>query len=127
MLARFARFALAGLANSALGWGVIFACLLAGASAVLANALGFAVGLVLSFTLNRCFVFGVSGTIAPAEVLRFLLVFLAAYGLNLGVLLVGERGLGLSPMLAQIPAIAAYAAAFFLLSQRFVFRGAEAQ
>lgn len=127
MLARLARFGVTGVANSLVGWGVIFACLLAGASAVAANVAGFGVGLALSFTLNRHYVFGVTGPVSEHEVLRFLAVFLAAYGVNLAVLVLGERGLGLSPMLAQVPAIAAYAAVFFLLSQRFVFQRVDSE
>lgn len=127
MLQRLARFALTGVANSLVGWAVIFACLLAGMTAVVANVAGFGVGLALSFTLNRHFVFGVRGAVSGAEVLRFLVVFFVAFAVNLAVLLLGVNAFGFSPMLAQVPAIGAYAAVFFLLSQRFVFRRADSE
>ena len=52
MLARVLRFGLTGLANSAVGWGVIFAGLWAGMSGIAANAAGFGVGLVLHVLLD---------------------------------------------------------------------------
>ena len=47
MLARLLRFGLTGLANSAVGWAVIFGGLWAGLSGLVANAAGYAVGLVV--------------------------------------------------------------------------------
>lgn len=127
MLARLFRFALTGLANSAVGWAVIFGGLWAGLSGYAANAAGYAVGLMLSFTLNRGFVFGVRGEISGREVARFLAAFGVAYGCNLAVLVAAQSVLGADNPLAQLPAIAAYVVIFFLLSQRFVFRPAASQ
>ncbi|MFM7403905.1 MAG: GtrA family protein [Erythrobacter sp.] len=117
-----ARFLLTGFANSAVGWAVIFAGLWAGMTGLAANAAGYAVGLVMSFTLNRRFVFGMTGTVRGSEVVRFLAAFAVAYGVNVGVLLVVQSVLGADSAIAQLPAIAAYVLIFFLLSQRFVFR-----
>lgn len=124
MLARILRFGLAGLANSAVGWGVIFAGLWAGMSGVAANAAGFGVGLALSFTLNRRFVFGVSGAVRAREVARFLAAFAVAYGANLAVLFAAQGMLGKDSALAQLPAIGAYVVIFFILSQFVVFKPA---
>lgn len=122
MLLRLFRFGLAGLANSAVGWAVIFAGVWAGLSDFAANAAGFGVGLVLSFTLNRRFTFGVTGAVKGREVARFLAAFAVAYGANLAVLVAARSMLGEGNALAQLPAIAAYVVIFFLLSQFFVFR-----
>lgn len=122
MVRRLGRFLLTGLANSVVGWAVIFGGLWAGLGSLTANAAGYAVGLLLSFTLNRRYVFGVTGTVSRQEVARFLAAFGIAYGANVAVLLAGERVLGAGHPLAQVPAIAAYVLIFFLLSQRFVFR-----
>ena len=122
MLARLFRFLLTGLANSAVGWAVIFGGLWAGMSGVAANAAGYAVGLVLSFTLNRRYVFGVTGAVSGREVARFMAAFAIAYGANLAVLIAAEAAIGADNPLAQLPALAAYVLIFFLLSQRFVFR-----
>ncbi|MFO6446101.1 GtrA family protein [Erythrobacter sp. NE805] len=122
MLARLLRFGLTGLANSAVGWAVIFGGLWAGLGDFAANAAGFGVGLVLSFTLNRRFVFGVTGAVGAREVARFLAAFAVAYGANLAVLHTARGVLGAGNALAQLPAIAAYVVIFFALSQFFVFR-----
>lgn len=127
MVQRLARFVLTGIANSLAGWTVIFACLLAGASGVVANVAGFGVGLALSFTLNRFYVFGIKGAVSEREIARFLAVFFVAYGVNLAVLLFAENALGLSSMVAQVPAIGAYCVVFFLLSQKFVFRRVDSE
>jgi putative flippase GtrA len=125
MLARFARFLVTGLANSAVGWAVIFGGLWAGMNGLAANAAGYAVGLALSFTLNRTYVFGASGAVSGREIARFLAAFAVAYGANVGVLMLGESVLGPGSPWAQLPAIGAYVAIFFLLSHLFVFRTAE--
>jgi len=122
MLARLLRFGLTGLANSAVGWAVIFGGLWAGLGDFAANAAGFGVGLVLSFTLNRRFTFGVTGAVGAGEVARFLAAFAVAYGANLAVLHAARSVLGAGNALAQLPAIAAYVLIFFALSQLFVFR-----
>ena len=124
MLARLLRFGLTGLANSAVGWAVIFGGLWAGMSGLAANAAGYGVGLLLSFTLNRRFVFGVTGKIRAGEVLRFLAAFAIAYGVNVAVLLAAQGVLGRDSAWAQLPAIGAYIVIFFLLSQFVVFRPA---
>ncbi|MFM7349333.1 MAG: GtrA family protein [Erythrobacter sp.] len=122
MLARLFRFGLTGLANSAVGWAVIFGGLWAGLSDFAANAAGFGVGLVLSFTLNRRFTFGVTGAVSGREVAKFLVAFAIAYGTNLAVLAAARSVLGEGNALAQLPAIAAYVVIFFVLSQIFVFK-----
>jgi putative flippase GtrA len=127
MLQRLGRFVLTGLANSAVGWGVIFAGLWAGLSGLAANAAGFAVGLVLSFTLNRHYVFGVRGTVSGREIARFLAAFALAYAANVAVLMAAQSVLGADNPWAQLPAIGAYVALFFLLSQLFVFRPATSE
>ena len=127
MLARLFRFGLTGLANSAVGWAVIFGGLWAGLGDFAANAAGFGVGLVLSFTLNRRFTFGVTGAVGVREVARFLAAFAVAYAANLAVLDVARDALGNGNPLAQLPAIGAYVVIFFALSQFFVFRPAAAE
>ncbi len=127
MIARLLRFGLTGLANSAVGWAVIFGGLWAGLGGLAANAAGYAVGLVLSFTLNRRFVFGVTGSVSAREVAKFLAAFAVAYGANVAVLLAAQSVLGADSALAQLPAIAAYVLIFFLLSQFVVFRPAVSE
>ena len=74
-----ARFGLAGIANTLAGYGVILVALFAGASDIAANAMGYAFGLLVSFTLNRRFVFGRLSRPLVQEMTRFLLAFALAY------------------------------------------------
>jgi putative flippase GtrA len=127
MIARLFRFVLTGLANSAVGWAVIFGGLWAGMSGLAANAAGYAVGLALSFTLNRRFVFGMTGAVSGREVAKFLAAFAVAYGANVAVLLAAQSVLGVDSALAQLPAIGAYIVIFFVLSQFFVFKPAVSE
>jgi putative flippase GtrA len=127
MVQRLGRFVLTGIANSAVGWAIIVAGLWAGMSGFASNAAGYGVGLVLSFTLNRRWVFGIEGAFSGNEFARFLAVFLIAYGANAAVLLIAQSALGPASMVAQVPAIVAYVLTFYLLSRCFVFRSPVAR
>lgn len=116
-----ARFGLAGLANTALGYSVIVAALLAGVGDYLANAIGYLAGFALSFVLNRRFTFRVRAAADRAEIVRFGVAVICAYAANLVVLGAGRSMLGPDNALAHLPAICAYTAVFFLLSAYFVF------
>lgn len=115
-------FLVTGIANSIVGFSVIFFCLFMGASGVTANIIGFAFGLTCSFLLNRHYVFGVRGAIAPMEIARFLAVFATAYGVNIAVLLMAQSVLGEASPIAQVIAVASYTLVFYPLSRIFVFR-----
>ena len=57
VLIQLHRYSMVGLLNTLLGYGVIFALMALSISALVANAVGYAVALVLAFVLNRQFVF----------------------------------------------------------------------
>ncbi|WP_232492490.1 GtrA family protein [Novosphingobium kaempferiae] len=121
MLKSALRFGLVGLLNTLVGLAVIAALLHVGAGDYLANAGGYAVGLCLSFTLNRIWTFEVRGPVAAGEAGRFLLAFALAYSVNLAVLTM-MRGLGFAQsLIGQGAGIVAYSVCFFLLSRAFVF------
>jgi putative flippase GtrA len=115
-------FLVTGIANSIVGFSVIFFCLFMGTSGVTANIIGFAFGLTCSFLLNRHYVFGVRGAIVPMEIARFLAVFVTAYGVNMAVLLLAQSVLGEASPIAQVIAVASYTLVFYPLSRIFVFR-----
>lgn len=123
MAALFTRYSLVGVINTLVGYSVILACLYLGAGDVSANAAGFAFGLMVSFTLNRRYVFGTQGRLAVGEVIRFLVAFAISYTVNLAVLWAARSALGAGNPLAQIPATVSYSLMMFVLSHRFVFAG----
>ena len=122
---QFSRFLLVGFANTALGYAVIFGCMyLGGLTPELSNAVGYLVGLVMSYFLNRHFTFR-SARRRSTEFLRFVIVFLTAYTTNLLVLIVLVHGLEIHAALSQIVAGVAYIGTAYLLSKRYVFHSTE--
>jgi putative flippase GtrA len=124
---QIARFGLAGLVNTAVGF-VVIALLdpVLGLPPPLANAAGYAVGVSVGFVLNRGFVFR-SRTGLPASGLRYLIAALGAFVLNQLVLHVAGVALGGGPirhLAAQLIAMAAYSVALFFLCRLWVFRPA---
>jgi len=123
---QFSRFLLVGVANTALGYAVIFACMyLVGLSPELSNVAGYVVGLLVSYFLNRHFTFR-SAQRRSTEFVRFALVFLTAYSANLAVLIVLVRALAVHAGLSQVIAGIIYIGTAYLLNKRYVFRSSEA-
>jgi putative flippase GtrA len=122
LVPQFGRFLLVGAANTLLSLGtILLLSRAAGADYRLANAGGYAVGLVSSYTLNRLWTFKSHGTIAP-QVLKFLLTFCVCYAAQFGLLLVLVGRLGWDPAFSQVAAMGAYMVLGYLLSRMVVFR-----
>jgi len=115
-----ARYSIAGLVNSLVGYAVIFGCMVCGLGPTISNVLGYSVGFVTSFLQSRLWVFRSKGGLLN-EGLRFVPAFLAAFGINL-LVLQGILATGASPYLAQIGACAAFLGTGFVLNYLFVFR-----
>jgi putative flippase GtrA len=120
-----ARFAVVGLANTAVGFGVIMTLQFGlRAPPHLANAGGYAVGFVVSFVLNRRFTFADHGRLGPTAV-RFAIAALGAFALNQAALSMATRWLGhggAAPVIAQGIAAVSYTLASFVLCRAWVFR-----
>ncbi|TCM21353.1 putative flippase GtrA [Novosphingobium sp. PhB165] len=120
-LATLARFVLVGAANTAIGYGLILCWLFAGLGDYGANVLGFAMGLPISYLMHRSLTFRARHRPSRAEIVRYVLAFLTAYGANLGVIALGRAaGLGGSALL-QALAVCTYAALLFVLTRLIVF------
>lgn len=118
---QFARFVIVGILNTAVGLSVIFAAkAFLGLADLPANAAGYAVGLALSFLLNRQWTFGHRGRVSPA-LLRFLAVFALAYLANLLTVFTLRDLAQVDSYLAQAAGVVPYTALFFLASRAFVF------
>ena len=124
-----ARFGLAGLVNTAVGFGVIVLLdPVLGLPPALANALGYAAGMASGFALNRGFVFRSHGAL-PATGLRYAVAVASAFALNQGVLRVMGALLSAGPIMrlaAQLAAMAAYSVFLFVACRAWVFRPAAA-
>jgi len=117
----FARFLFVGVNNTFAGLLVIYGLkAVFQAGDVFANAIGYLVGLSLSFALNRSWTFRHEGNIAAAGI-RFLGAFLVAYMINLAVVLVLIHWVDIGSYLAQALGIPPYTISFFLLMKYFAF------
>lgn len=116
------RFLIVGVANTLLGLSVIYAAKgFWQVDDVSANIVGYSAGLVLSFTLNRRWTFAHFGPRLPA-LARFLLVALAAYGLNLVTVMSAILYFGVNSYIAQALGIAPYTLTAYFGSKYFAFR-----
>lgn len=121
MLLRLAKFGLAGIANTVVGFGVIILLLAWGSGDYAANATGYAFGLTVSFLLNRRFTFDLKGSLRPSEALAFGACAMVAYIFNIFVLMLGRKVLGEGSILTQLAAVSIYTVIFFILTSQFVF------
>lgn len=115
------RFAIVGLVNTAIGLVAIFSVIYFGhTSPAIANAVGYTLGLSVSFLLNRLWTFADSRSIAKV-LPRYLLTAAISYLLNLTVVLIGTHHFGVGPYLVQFFGIGVYTMAMFLGCRWFVF------
>lgn len=116
------RFGAVGLVNTSIGllaiYGVIY---FFNADPAIANAIGYTIGLVVSFFLNRLWTFGDTRPI-PKLLPLYLLIVAIAYILNLMVVLIGTRYYGIGPYLIQLFGIGIYTTVMFLGCKWIVFR-----
>ena len=113
------RFCLVGTSGYIVNLGV-FALLVeaAGAHYALAAVGAFVVAWTNNFVLNRQWTFRRRGLSVPSQALRYLLVSLAALGLNLGLLDLLVRS-GLAAIPAQALAVILVTPVSFLLTRRW--------
>ncbi len=125
ILTQLARYGAVGLVNTGVGVTCIFAAkALFGAQDLLANAIGFSVGFVISFLLNKNWTFSYAGRSAGA-LPRYASVVAAAYLANVAVLELLVRTLGIDGYLAQVIAVAVYSIIVFVSSRLYVFASAK--
>lgn len=119
---QFGRFLSVGAVNALLGLLVIYAAKwFFGAGDVLANLIGYGVGMTVSFVLNSRWTFDFTGAWKPAF-LRFIAVSTVAYAANLLTVLVAIRQFDVNGYLAQALGIPVYTLTVFLASKYLVFR-----
>lgn len=120
LAAQAVRYGVVGALNTAVGLAVIFLFMALDFGDVAANAIGYLVGLSLSYVLNSQWTFGYRGAHAAAAP-RFLLVIAAAYAANLAALLLARDWGGVDSHLAQLFGVATYVAIGFVGSRLYAF------
>lgn len=121
MNGQFVRFLFVGTFNTALGYAIIFFCMYAiELSAIISNLIGYGVGLISSYILNRFFTFR-SKADSRSEVVRFIIVFLVSYLSNLAFLVLFINFLHVHEGVSQIFAGIVYVGVSYLLNKYYVF------
>lgn len=115
------RYGIVGLASNGAGYLAYLGLTAVGLPPKLSMTALYATATAIAFFGNRRFTFGDDGRIGPAA-LRFALVYLTGWVVNLCLLLVFVDHLGHPHWLVQGIAILVVAAMLFVLQRRFVFR-----
>jgi len=111
-----------GVANTLVGLGTIyFAMYFLHFNVVQSNAIGYSIGILLSFSLNKTWTFSSQDHITSSFI-RYLLVLGIGYAANLATVLYIYSHFYLSPYIAQAIGILPYTAIGFLGSRYFAFR-----
>lgn len=119
------RFALVGLLNTLIGFAVILIGLRIGLGDYAANALGYGVGLGVSYALNRNWTFRAGQPASLREFGRFALAFAVAYSANLSVVAAGRAMGMIGQPLVHFAGLGLYTVLFFVMSRLFVFGTAD--
>lgn len=121
LILQILRFGGVGLINTGIGLLAIYAVLYFGKTgAVTANAIGYAIGLAVSFVLNRLWTFESRSSISRV-LPRYLGTAGAAYLCNLAVVVVGIRYFHANPYAIQPLGIIAYTITMFIGCRWYVF------
>jgi putative flippase GtrA len=122
ILRYYLGFAAVGVVNSVGGLAAIFALMYFWRfSDLQANTVVYAIGIPLSFTLNKYLTFRHNGKYLRS-LLLYGIVLACSYLANLGVIIVCSWYLRVSPYLAQIAGMIVYSTASFAGVRYFVFR-----
>ncbi|WGJ07220.1 GtrA family protein [Brucella intermedia] len=117
---QFGRFGLVGLLNTLITLLVIAVLTWLGASPFVANAVGFAAGLVNSYFGNMKWTFKSNSSWGKS--VRFLIAFGVCYSINVFVLYTSLPMERINVLVPQVLAMATYTVSFFVLSKLWVFR-----
>lgn len=119
------RYLAVGLANTLVGLGITYFAMYAFALGnAPANFLGYFVGILLSFVLNKRWTFRDTGP-TTVSFWRFLAVVCIAYAVNLAIVLMLADGLRLDPYIAQAAGIPPYTIVGYLGNRFFAFQKCE--
>lgn len=115
------KYLIVGIVNTLVGYGAFFV-LVRTLQVIpeIANALSYALALMIAFTLNKIYVFG-RATATWRAIAKFIISFLLSFTTNQIVFIFFYRALGFSAEISQLPAMIAYTLIFYVLNKYFVF------
>ena len=122
LIVQFLKFGIVGVSNTLIAFALYTILLkVFGVWYVAASGIGFAVGAVNGFLLNRRWTFRehVGDALTPV---RWAVVQSCGLGLNLGLVYMFVRGLGMDELLGQIPTTAIVTVLTFAANRAWTFR-----
>lgn len=118
---RFVRFLIVGFTNTLVGLLIIYSCKwLLEMGDITANFIGYGIGMILGFMLNKNWTFKYKGEITPTF-LRYIFVLISAYLINLSTVIYAINYMLLDSYLAQALGVLPYTLISYLGSRFFVF------
>jgi len=116
------RFLLVGIVNAIAGYTLIIALYsFLNLNIYLSNLIGYLIGLIISFILNRNFVFKVGGKIVN-QFLKFIFSFFLSYFLNIFVFYISSEFINLNYYFSLLIASLFYSISFFISCNFFTFK-----
>lgn len=125
VLGQLGRFSASGVVNTALGASTILIFTALGTHYFLANAMGYAVGLLTSFLLNKNWTFKAKSGRDTGELARFIAVFAVAYSVNIATVTIAIEVLRSNALAAQVVGIVFYTMISFVGMKYVVFRSTD--
>ena len=114
----FLKYNLVGIANTLVGFSIVFSLMLFGLSAIESNMIGYAIGAVLSFYLNSKYTF--NSKLTKILALKFFGVLALSYLLNL--LTLKYLLTQIDPYVAQLLSAIVYTLSSFVFMKLLVFK-----
>lgn len=118
----FIKFNIVGIINTIFGYSIVFGTMyFLNFDAKISNALGYILGVLLSYYLNRKYTFKSEARVKN-EILKFFGVFIIAYTFNFLTLVLSIEYLHINEYISQVISAVVYTVTFFILSKFFVFK-----
>ncbi len=117
----FIKYLLVGVINTIVGLGIIFTLMYCRFTPEIANIIGYSVGIIVSYILNKYFTFH-SNNSHKKDFFRFVIAMGIAYVINLIVLSVSYRYFGINKYISQIIAGICYTISGYVLNKFYTFR-----
>ena len=122
IFSHFPKFIFIGILNTLIGYSIIFSLLyLVGINYILSNAVGYIVGLCVSFYLNKYYNFKTASR-KTIEFFMFCASFLVSFAINNITLILLIECFSLPKYISIIIAGCIYTSIFYLLSRIYVFK-----
>ena len=119
LLKQLIGFVIAGGIATIINYSLFSVLLISGVHYLVSSAVGYASGIIISFLINRRYVFKSSGD-SRSQLVRYTVIYLGAMFVQLGLLEALVRS-GLDPFLANALAIIIVVVLNFFVIRRFVF------